>query len=289
MLHAGRVATCSGSRSTSSRPPTSAPPRGCGSATTNPPAGWSSTARRPRTGRARPGSVRARGTSPTSTSTRCTRMSPVGCPGPTGASTCPPAATRRCCRRARWPTCSSTSTGPRWPATRTTAGRSSAHQEEVRVSARTLTRVPVRMWSDPAAEGLECAPVVLAAASGASQSVFDNGLPIVSTDWINEGELTGLIQTRHSAALTGLPVTPGVDNLLFASPDASRNLDQMVAATARGLLLTCLWYIRSRRPADAAAHRPDPRRRLPGRGRRGRRRRSTTSGSTRARSTSWPG
>jgi predicted Zn-dependent protease len=107
-----------------------------------------------------------------------------------------------------------------------------------------LTRVPVRMWSDPGAEGLECAPVVMAAASGASQSVFDNGLPIVSTDWISEGELTALIQTRHSAALTGLPVTPGVDNLLFASPDASRNLDEMVAATARGLLLTCLWYIR---------------------------------------------
>jgi predicted Zn-dependent protease len=107
-----------------------------------------------------------------------------------------------------------------------------------------LTRVPVRMWSDPGAEGLECAPVAMAAASGASQSVFDNGLPIKSTDWIREGELTALIQTRHSAALTGLPVTPGVDNLLFASPDASRNLDEMVAATARGLLLTCLWYIR---------------------------------------------
>ena len=107
-----------------------------------------------------------------------------------------------------------------------------------------LTRVPVRMWSDPGAEGLECAPVVIAGASGASQSVFDNGLPIAATDWIRDGELTGLIQTRHSAGLTGLPVTPGVDNLLFASPDAIRNLDEMVAATAHGLLLTCLWYIR---------------------------------------------
>jgi predicted Zn-dependent protease len=107
-----------------------------------------------------------------------------------------------------------------------------------------LTRVPVRMWSDPTAEGLECAPVVIAGASGASQSVFDNGLPIAPTDWIRDGELTALIQTRHSAGLTGLPVTPGVDNLLFASPDAIRNLDEMVAATARGLLLTCLWYIR---------------------------------------------
>jgi predicted Zn-dependent protease len=107
-----------------------------------------------------------------------------------------------------------------------------------------LTRVPVRMWSDPGAQGLECAPVVLAGASGASQSVFDNGLPIAPTDWIREGELTALIQTRHSAGLTGQPVTPGVDNLMFASPDAIRNLDEMVAATARGLLLTCLWYIR---------------------------------------------
>jgi predicted Zn-dependent protease len=107
-----------------------------------------------------------------------------------------------------------------------------------------LTQAPVRMWSDPIAEGLECAPFVMAAASGASQSVFDNGLPIAETDWIRDGELSALIQTRHSAALTGLPVTPGVDNLLFESADASRNLDQMVAATERGLLLTCLWYIR---------------------------------------------
>ncbi|MGZ4638369.1 MAG: metallopeptidase TldD-related protein [Actinomycetes bacterium] len=107
-----------------------------------------------------------------------------------------------------------------------------------------LTDVPVRMWSDPAAQGLECEPFVMAAASGASQSVFDNGLPIMTTDWIRDGELTSLIQTRHSAALTGLPVTPAVDNLIFDSPTATRGLDEMIAATDRGLLLTCLWYIR---------------------------------------------
>ncbi|MGZ4614002.1 MAG: metallopeptidase TldD-related protein [Actinomycetes bacterium] len=107
-----------------------------------------------------------------------------------------------------------------------------------------LTDVPVRMWSDPAAQGLECEPFVMAAESGASQSVFDNGLPIMTTDWIRDGELTSLIQTRHSAALTGLPVTPAVDNLIFDSPTATRGLDEMIAATDRGLLLTCLWYIR---------------------------------------------
>ncbi|MDQ1671010.1 MAG: hypothetical protein QOE40_3071 [Actinomycetota bacterium] len=107
-----------------------------------------------------------------------------------------------------------------------------------------LTDVTVRMWSDPGYAGLECEPFVTASASGAAQSVFDNGLPIPTTDWIRDGELKALIQTRHSAALTGLTVTPGADNLLFESATASRGLDEMVAATERGLLLTCLWYIR---------------------------------------------
>ena len=107
-----------------------------------------------------------------------------------------------------------------------------------------LTDVPLRLWSDPQTPGLECDPVVLAASSAASQSVFDNGLPIGETDWISDGTLTALIQTRHSAEMTGLPFTPGVDNLLLASAEASRGLDTMVGDTERGLLLTCLWYVR---------------------------------------------
>ena len=111
-----------------------------------------------------------------------------------------------------------------------------------------LTSSPVRMWSDPGADGLECEPFVAAASSNAAESVFDNGLPIGPTDWLRDGSLTALIQTRHSAELTGLPFTPGVDNLLFESADASRSLDQMIADTDRGLLLTCLWYIREVEP-----------------------------------------
>lgn len=107
-----------------------------------------------------------------------------------------------------------------------------------------LAEAPLRIWSDPHEPGLECDPVVFAAASAASQSVFDNGLPIGPTDWVRDGELTALIQTRHSAEMTGLPFTPGVDNLLMSSADATRDLDAMVADTPRGLLLTCLWYVR---------------------------------------------
>ena len=47
-----------------------------------------------------------------------------------------------------------------------------------------------------------------------------------------------------SAALTGQPVTPGVDNLVLEVDDAHGDLDDLVAGTERGLLLTCLWYIR---------------------------------------------
>ncbi|MDX6224441.1 MAG: hypothetical protein QOE64_817 [Frankiales bacterium] len=114
---------------------------------------------------------------------------------------------------------------------------------ETRVGER-LSPVPFSLTSDPGYPGLECAPFVTATSSGPTSSVFDNGLPLGRTEWIREGELSALLQTRASAALTGLPVTPAVDNLILSAPDASKRLDEMVSSTERGLLLTCLWYIR---------------------------------------------
>ncbi len=111
-----------------------------------------------------------------------------------------------------------------------------------------LADKPLRVWSDPSADGVACAPVAFATESGSSSSVFDNGLPLGETEWIADGTLRALIQTRHTAALTGLPVTPGVDNLLMGSADATRGLEDMLADTERGLLLTCLWYIREVEP-----------------------------------------
>jgi predicted Zn-dependent protease len=108
----------------------------------------------------------------------------------------------------------------------------------------TLSPMPFRLHSDPAAAGLACQPFVVAAASSAASSVFDNGLPLGPTDWIRDGELTALLTTRHTAALTGLPVTPDIDNLMLEVPGATRGIDEMIANTDRGLLLTCLWYIR---------------------------------------------
>ncbi|NBM14779.1 metallopeptidase TldD-related protein [Streptomyces sp. GC420] len=111
-----------------------------------------------------------------------------------------------------------------------------------------LAELPLTLRSDPNEPGLESAPFVLTHSSGDDASVFDNGLPLAPTEWIGRGELTRLLTTRHSAALTGLPVAPGIGNLIMDGGD-DRSLREMIADTERGLLLTCLWYIREVDPS----------------------------------------
>jgi predicted Zn-dependent protease len=108
----------------------------------------------------------------------------------------------------------------------------------------TLSPRPLRLYSDPALPGLECSPFVVAPRSTAELSVFDNGLPVSATDWVRDGQLASLLQTRHSAEVTSLPMTPAIDNLALSVDGAGGSVDDLVAGTERGLLLTCLWYIR---------------------------------------------
>jgi len=105
-------------------------------------------------------------------------------------------------------------------------------------------RPGTHLYSDPAYPGLECEPFVLASSSGNTSSVFDNGLPLARTEWVSDGILSSLIQTRHSATMTGQPVTPGIDNLVLEVDGASGSIGDLVADVDHGLLLTCMWYIR---------------------------------------------
>ncbi|MEU5256453.1 metallopeptidase TldD-related protein [Streptomyces longwoodensis] len=111
-----------------------------------------------------------------------------------------------------------------------------------------LTGLPLTLRSDPHAPGLESAPFVVAHSSGGDQSVFDNGLPVPATEWIADGALKNLVTSRFAAALTGLPLAPSLGNLILDGGE-DRSLEEMVAGTERGLLLTCLWYIREVDPA----------------------------------------
>ncbi len=116
-----------------------------------------------------------------------------------------------------------------------------------------LSTQPVTLSSDPLAAGLRCPPFVIAHASGSDSSVFDNGLTLNPTAWIQDGTLAALHSSRHSAALAGLPFTPAIDNLIFSvrtsgaaptSGPGAATLEEMIASSGRALLLTCLWYIR---------------------------------------------
>jgi predicted Zn-dependent protease len=113
----------------------------------------------------------------------------------------------------------------------------------------TLMALPFDLWSDPAAADLECAPFLATSASSSDVSVFDNGLPIERVDWIRGGALRRLRYHRAGAARSGVEVTPPVDNLVLDLPGADGDVDDLVARTERGLLLTCLWYVREVDPA----------------------------------------
>jgi predicted Zn-dependent protease len=107
-----------------------------------------------------------------------------------------------------------------------------------------LTDSPLTLFSDPAYPGMECAPFVVAHASESEASVFDNGLPLQRTPWVDQGVLTALGQTRHSVTIAGGQMTPMIDNLALQVDGGSGTLDDVVRGTERGLLLTTLWYIR---------------------------------------------
>ncbi|CAA9311623.1 MAG: TldE/PmbA family protein, Actinobacterial subgroup [uncultured Friedmanniella sp.] len=113
-----------------------------------------------------------------------------------------------------------------------------------------LAQLPLTLRSDPAEPGLEAVPFVDRLQSGDGTSwVFDVGLPVPATTWVTDGVLTELVRNRAQAAASGSAATPPADNLVVtangpAGPGTGATLEEMVARTERGLLVTCLWYIR---------------------------------------------
>lgn len=112
-----------------------------------------------------------------------------------------------------------------------------------------ISTLPFDLWSDPDEQGLECAPFLVTPASSSDVSVFDNGLPLGRTTWVSGGRLSSLRYHRAAARRSGVPVAAPLHNLVLELPGASAALSDLVASTERGLLLTCLWYIREVDPS----------------------------------------
>jgi predicted Zn-dependent protease len=118
----------------------------------------------------------------------------------------------------------------------------------------TITSLPFTLYSDPDEAGLECLPFVAAGASSSDVSVFDNGLPCSRADWLRDGVLAHLRYHRAGAAKSEAAMTPFTDNLILRCGEhEAGSVDDMVARTEKGLLLTCLWYIREVDPATLLA------------------------------------
>jgi predicted Zn-dependent protease len=112
-----------------------------------------------------------------------------------------------------------------------------------------LSPLPFSLRSDPCEPGLESTPFLVTPASGQDVSVFDNGLPIGRNEWISQGRLSRLQYHRAAAARSGVEPATFANNLTLELPGATSSLDDLVSRTERGLLLTCLWYIREVDPA----------------------------------------
>lgn len=106
-----------------------------------------------------------------------------------------------------------------------------------------LSDLPFALYCDPTAPGMETSPFLVTEQSGESVSVFDNGMPTRRVDLVRDGAVAELLHSRASAAQFGGSFAPPPSNLLF-SGEGTATVDDMVAATERGLLLTTLWYIR---------------------------------------------
>lgn len=107
-----------------------------------------------------------------------------------------------------------------------------------------MSQLPLRLFSDPRYAGLECLDLVnFAGGPDGTSFTFDAGLPIAAVDWMADGTWNELIRNRAWGEKTGRAATPPVDNLILDG-GGTASIEEMIASTERGLLLTCLWYIR---------------------------------------------
>ncbi len=107
-----------------------------------------------------------------------------------------------------------------------------------------LSNLPVNLFSDPSSQLLPGSPFVSHTVSSSLGSIFDNGQQTTRVDWLKDGVLQNLIQTRASAKLTSLPFTPIGDNFFMEIPESKGSLSDQIKLMKEGLLLTTLWYIR---------------------------------------------
>ena len=96
----------------------------------------------------------------------------------------------------------------------------------------------ITLASDPSVPDAEASPFT------------NDGQPTTRNLWVENGVLRSLRYSRFWADRSGTAPNPGADNFLMSGGDAT--LDDLIAATERGVLITRLWYIRELNPRTIA-------------------------------------
>jgi len=92
----------------------------------------------------------------------------------------------------------------------------------------------ITILSDPAYADAETAPFT------------GSGQPVHAQTWVEDGVLRNLSYSRYWADRQGRAPLAGPSNLILKGGDDS--LEEMIASTERGVLLTRFWYIRPLNP-----------------------------------------
>lgn len=107
-----------------------------------------------------------------------------------------------------------------------------------------LSERPIRLLSDPHDPQIGCADWLATGSSSDIASVFDNGMAIPSTAWIDNGALTHLMAPRAIAAQHQIdPIAPA-DTLRLDDPTGTGTTEDVLSRLSDGLYITCLWYNR---------------------------------------------
>lgn len=108
-----------------------------------------------------------------------------------------------------------------------------------------LTTAALTVRDDPHHPALGTSDIVSTTSTDGLSSVFDTGLAVPGTTYLDAGVLRALPSSRHTAALAGVDVAPWAGNLLVDLAGGEGTTADVVARMGSGLLLTCLWYVRT--------------------------------------------
>ncbi|MGL4831027.1 MAG: metallopeptidase TldD-related protein, partial [Propionibacteriaceae bacterium] len=113
-----------------------------------------------------------------------------------------------------------------------------------------ISSLPITISTDPHAPGIEVAPFACVTSPlPGFASVFDNGIDVGRVEWFTEGKLTQLAAVRSQ--LPAGATLPYVSDNMIVDGGSTTTIDEMIASTRKGLLVTCLWYIRTVDPSTA--------------------------------------